>query len=149
MPLYLPVAWKVSAASSKEAMSRLFRDFATSVGEMISDASTIVSEDHDVCQDECSEDGSNRNLWPALHGSVVASGLACEQAVLPPQRTPSIPSMSSSPPPPPTCFPHVPDMESCFTSPSRGVDEVFSLQTSALSTSPCQECRPAQTLFEA
>merc|ERR1719330_38502 len=57
--------------------------------------------------------------------------------------------MYPSPPPPPTCFPHVPGMESCFTRPSRGIDEVFSFRKSAFSTSPCQESRPEKTLFEA
>jgi len=155
MALFLPITWNMSIAKVLwEAMSSTSHDSATCARDATSDASTNVSEDDGASLDEVSEDGSCRNQSESVvvGASSVASGPISELVALAPQRTPSIPSMSSSPPPPPARFPQVPDMvQSTFIVPPRGIDELVSFQqlTKAFSTQACHEFRPVPTLLEA
>jgi len=153
MALFLPIVWNFSITSVRgEAMSSTSYDSATCAGEVTSDASTTVSEEHSASLDEVSDDGSSRNHSESavVGASIVASAPLCEPIALPPQRTPSIPSMSS-PPPPPACFPQVDVDQSSFIVRPRDSDELVSFQelTTAFSTQACREYRPVPTLLEA
>jgi len=113
----------------------------------ISDVSTTVSEDDADFQDEGSEDGSNRSEreFFAVGSIMVASG-PHEFVPPPPQRTPTIPSMSSLPPPPPACFPR-----SSFEVSRAEVDELVLVHQSGIAGSSQlrHNVKPAQAFQQA